>query len=161
MAWVIDLDDGNLDAWTAIIDSTTLNSSNIDFSLVPLNSLFPNEDISPNSTIIKYSLVNFGNTAAADGSMDPSSSRFGSMLLAGDSFAISTLERGDGEPEPFVFLDCPTDVLEQPEDNIQSARVVCFSHEVDACFQVVERAVEGTLVEMPDNLCAELDSYQW
>lgn len=84
--------------------------------------------------------------------MSPDGGGFGFLLLAGESHAVSRLRRRDTEPEPFHFLDCPSNVTDALPDHIHTARVVCLSDDLNGCFQVMERGIEGTIVEMPDNV---------
>lgn len=85
---------------------------------------------------------------------DPSDASFGFLLVAGDSFAVTQLRKRDGLPDPFVFINCPASVNENDsKDEIHTARVVCLSNDLAGCFRVMERGVEGTLVEMPED-CA-------
>jgi chitinase len=70
MLWAIDLDDSSLDALRAVTNPSLLNTSSVDFSLVPLSYLFPEEDLPADSSTIKYGLINFGGNANT-GSMDP------------------------------------------------------------------------------------------
>ncbi|KAI1340016.1 hypothetical protein F5Y15DRAFT_423445 [Xylariaceae sp. FL0016] len=150
MVWAIDQDDPNLTALKAITDKSTLNSSAADFSLVPLEYLFPNGYVPANDSTINYGLVNFGGQASG-GSTDPSKTGFGFMLVAGDSFAVSNHKRQAGAPEPFVFIDCPVKEAEHDTSTVHTARVVCLSDDLHGCFQVLERGIEGTVVTMPDN----------
>lgn len=149
MVWAIDLDNNGLEALRAITGNNVYGSDN-PFDLVNMKYLFPEEDLPPDNTVSKYGLISFGGKAD---SLDPSQSAFGFMLVAGDSSSVANLKRRDGQPEPFTFLDCPQDVLDRPDEETQSARVVCLSDDVNGFFQVMERGVGGTVVEMPDN-CA-------
>ncbi|KAJ5629565.1 hypothetical protein N7528_003222 [Penicillium herquei] len=101
-------------------------------------------------TVPTYGLTTFGSAADA-GDMNPEGSGFGFLLFAGDSYVISRLRKRDGEPDPFVFLDCPSNSDTTDTTTVYSARVVCLSDDLQGCFQVAERGVEGTIVEMPDN----------
>ncbi|KFY47830.1 hypothetical protein V496_10420 [Pseudogymnoascus sp. VKM F-4515 (FW-2607)] len=122
------------------------------FTLVDLYRLFPNEDYPTDDKNPRYGMVNFGNGANL-GETNPSKTGFGFFLVAGESHAVSKLKRQAGDPKPFTFLDCPANVTSQPDDQAQVARVVCLSEDVEGCFRVMERGVEGTVIEMPDN-CA-------
>lgn len=84
--------------------------------------------------------------------MDPSTTGFGFMIVSGDSSSVSNLKKRDGMAEPFVFLDCPSNVHEDDSSLVHTARVVCLSLDLKGCFQVLEGGVEGTIVEMPDNV---------
>ncbi|CAM1509829.1 Fc.00g001640.m01.CDS01 [Cosmosporella sp. VM-42] len=128
MVWAVDLDDSGLSALSAISDSGQLDKIDMPFTLVDIKKLFPKENLPPQNTVPSYGLVNFGDRR-------------------------TQLRKRDGEPDPFVFLDCPEDVVDLPSNETQKARVVCLSDDVEGCFRVMERGVEGTLVEMPDN-CA-------
>lgn len=96
-------------------------------------------------------MVNFGNEANL-GETNPNKTGFGFFLVAGESHAVSKLKRQAGDLKPFTFLDCPANVTSQPDDQAQVARVVCLSEDVEGCFCVIERGVEGTVIEMPDNV---------
>ncbi|TGO46100.1 hypothetical protein BCON_0345g00010 [Botryotinia convoluta] len=89
--------------------------------------------------------------------MDPSTTGFGFMIVSGDSSSVSNLKKRDGMAEPFVFLDCPSNVHEDDSSLVHTTRVVCLGLDLKGCFQVLEGGVEGTIVEMPDN-CAETHS---
>ncbi|KAJ5555613.1 hypothetical protein N7461_004083 [Penicillium sp. DV-2018c] len=148
MIWAIDLDDNRLSALRAVSDSDALESSGSASDLVDYAHIFPS-DIRPlNSTKPVYGISTFG----GGDSMSPNGGGFGFLLVAGESHAVSRLRRRDNEPEPFHFLDCPSDVADAPKDHIHTARVVCLSDDLNGCFQVMERGVEGTIVEMPDNV---------
>lgn len=149
MVWAIDLDDASLDALSAISDSAYINSSSSS-APVDLTKIFPSEYI-PSSGDSKYGLVNIG-SAASSGETDPSKTGIGFFLITSDSFATTSLKKRAGEPEPFTFIDCPQHVLDQPVDKTQTASVVCLNQNVEDCFRVMERGVEGTMVEMPDNV---------
>ncbi|KAJ5124812.1 uncharacterized protein N7515_008637 [Penicillium bovifimosum] len=149
MIWAIDLDDNRLSALRAVSDSEALGSSGSAFDLVDYSHIFPSDIRLLNSTKPVYGISTFG----GGDSMSPNGGGFGFLLVAGESHAVSRLRRRDNEPEPFHFLDCPSDVADAPKDHIHTARVVCLSDDLNGCFQVMERGVEGTIVEMPDN-CA-------
>lgn len=151
MVWALDQDDSYLDALRAVTDSSVLDSVENPFSLVDLKYLFPTEDLPSVDAKPSYGLTTFGGAANA-GEMDPSGAAFGFLLIAGDSYAVSRLRKRDGEPDPFFFLDCPSDVSDAPQDHIHTARAVCLSDDLAGCFRVMERGVEGTIVEMPDNV---------
>jgi chitinase len=151
MVWAVDLDDNNLDALNAISSADEIGAVDNPFTLVDLKYLSPTEDLPANGTTPSYGLVNFGSLADS-GSMNPSQTAFGFLLIAGDSYAVTQLRKRDGLPDPFVFLDCPPDVTSQPKDNVQTARVTCMTDDLEGCFRVMERGVEGTIVEMPDNV---------
>ncbi|EXK80364.1 hypothetical protein FOQG_15146 [Fusarium oxysporum f. sp. raphani 54005] len=120
--------------------------------MVDLERIFPKHMLPPKDAKTNYALINFGRNANA-GAIDPNETGFGFMLVTGDSSAVASLKKHDDEPDPLVFLDCPSDVLEQPQNQTQTARVVCLSEDVEGCFSLIDRGVEGTIVEMPDN-CA-------
>ncbi|KAJ4386833.1 hypothetical protein N0V93_009731 [Gnomoniopsis smithogilvyi] len=153
MVWAVDLDDASSTALHAISNSSALGAVANPFTLVDLAYLFPTEYLPDNDTTPYYGLVNIGSSADA-GSIDPTQGGFGFFLVAGESFAVSKLRRRDGEPEPFTFLDCPEDPVAQNPEKLQTARVVCLSEDVEGCFRVMEKGVEGTIIEMPDN-CAK------
>lgn len=149
MIWAIDLDDNHLSALRAVSDSDALGNTGSEFDLVSMAHIFPSDIRPPNTTKPVYGISTFG---GAD-SMSPNGGGFGFLLLAGESHALSRLRRRDNEPEPFHFLDCPSNVKDAPLDHIHTARVVCLSDDLNGCFQVMHRGVEGTIVEMPDNVC--------
>lgn len=153
LIWAIDLDAGNLEALRAVSDSSMLDGITTPFTLVDLDRLFPLGLLPPEDITTNYGLINFG-ARTHSGETDPNQTGFGFILVTGDSYAVSSLKKREGEPEPLVFLDCPSDVLERPINQTQRARVVCLSDDVKGCFQVMERGVEGTIVEMPDNVSA-------
>ncbi|GFP57665.1 endochitinase [Trichoderma asperellum] len=154
MIWAIDLDDGNLDTLTAVVGTSYQNVTAANFSLVPLDYLFPSGYVPSNSTTINYGLINIGSAAEA-GETNPSNTGFGFMLIAGDSHAVSSLAKRDGEREPFVFIDCPKRSSAETEETRHTARVVCMNDDLQACFQLAERGVEGTLVQMPEDCFAD------
>ncbi|KAG5764748.1 hypothetical protein H9Q72_007164 [Fusarium xylarioides] len=134
-------------------DGTPANHSEVDnFDLVDLNRLFPEGHIPSNSSNIQYGLITLG-AGSKSGAVDTASSGSGYLLAVGESHGLAQLQKRDGQPDPFVFLDCPANVSDQPVNQTQKARVVCTSEDVDGCFRVRERGVEGTLVEMPEE-CA-------
>lgn len=145
MVWAIDLDDSSLDALSAV---SAINGTDSDFDLVPLEYIFPPDLLPPNDTKPSYGLITIGNSD----SLSPNDGGFGFLLVTGDSHAVSNLRKRDGEPEPFHFLDCPSNIESASESHIHTARVVCLSEDTAGCFQILERGVEGTLVEMPDNV---------
>ncbi|PNY26741.1 Uncharacterized protein TCAP_03313 [Tolypocladium capitatum] len=147
MVWAIDLDNNNLDTLSSISDPNAIGNRDTPFRLADLSKLFPAEDLPPAGTVPNYGIVTFGDNADS-GSMYPSGSGFGFLLIAGNSH----LRKREGEPEPFVFLDCPPDMKDAPLDKIHNARVICLNEDVEGCFRVMERGVEGTIVEMPDNV---------
>ncbi|KAI0190613.1 glycoside hydrolase family 18 protein [Astrocystis sublimbata] len=152
MIWAIDQDDAALTALSSVTNSKYLSKTGLPFTLVELKKLFPKEYLPNDNKNSRYGLVNFGSRANA-GVTDPSKTPFAFFLVAGESHAVSKLKRHDDGIEPFTFLDCPQNVLDEADDKVQTARVVCLSEDVEGCFRVMERGVEGTLVEMPDN-CA-------
>ncbi|KAF5624294.1 hypothetical protein F25303_11543 [Fusarium sp. NRRL 25303] len=140
-------------ALAAAIGSTPRRQSDSrDFDSVYLKALFPEEHISSDTSDLHYGLITVG-ADSKSGAVDPISSGSGVLLAVGESHGLAQLQKRDGQPDPFVFLDCPANVLDQPVNKTQKARVVCASEDVDGCFRVMERGVEGTLVEMPEE-CA-------
>ncbi|KAJ9426061.1 hypothetical protein FOXG_07418 [Fusarium oxysporum f. sp. lycopersici 4287] len=123
-----------------------------DFDLVDLTRLFPEGHIPSDTSDLQYGLITFG-AGSESGAVDPASSGSGFLLAVGEPHGLTQLQKRDCRPDPFVFLDCPAGVLDQPVNQTQKARVVCTSQDVDGCFRVMERGVEGTLVEMPEE-CA-------
>jgi chitinase len=153
MVWAIDQDDSDLSALTAVTGGTSKRqSTGGDFDLVDLDRLFPKEYIPADTSGTEYGLVTFG-PGSESGELDPTNSGFGFLIAVGDSHGFTQLKKRSGRPDPFIFLDCPEHVLGQPTDEPQKARVVCISKDVEGCFRVMERGVEGTMVEMPDD-CA-------
>ncbi|KAF4414954.1 glycoside hydrolase family 18 [Fusarium acutatum] len=124
-----------------------------DFDLVDLARLFPEGHMPLDSSDLQYGLTTLG-SGSKSGAVDTASSGSGYLLAVGESHGLSQLRKRDGQPDPFVFLDCPANVLDQPVNQTQKARVVCTSEDVDGCFRVMERGVEGTLVEMPEDCAA-------
>lgn len=155
MIWAIDLDDGHLGSLRAISGSSSSGGKNMPFDLVDLDKLFPNELLPSSDAQSQYGLVNIGNSAGL-GEMNPSKTGFGFFLLTDDSHAVTSLRRRQGEPEPFTFLDCLRELRSPPTDKskIHTARVVCLHDDVAGCFRVLERGVEGTLVELPAGCAA-------
>ena len=149
MVWAVDLDSAGLADLQAISDADYINSSSSS-SPVDLAKIFPSEYI-PSSNASKYGLVNIG-SGASSGEMDPSKTGVGFFLIASDSYATTSLRKRAGEPEPFTFMDCPRHVLDQPVEKQQTARVICLNDNIEDCFRVMERGVEGTMVEMPNNV---------
>lgn len=140
MVWAVDQDDVNLSALSAITDPNLSNDDSAPFTLVDLHRLFSNEDYPTDDKNPKYGMVNFGNHANL-GETDPNKTAFGFFLVAGESHAVSKLRRRAGDPEPFTFLDCPSDVAGRPNDEALVARVVCLNEDVEGCFRVMERGV--------------------
>ena len=150
MVWAVDLDDGQLSALSAISDTELIGGDSIPFTLVDLEHLFPKNLRPPKDVEPKYGLVTFG---AGGGQTDPTSSPFG-LTVAGESHVVTKLKKRDGEAEPFTFLDCPHDIDSQTHNETLTARVVCLNEDVEGCFRLLERGVEGTIVEMPDDVSA-------
>ncbi|PNP61480.1 hypothetical protein FNYG_13767 [Fusarium nygamai] len=119
---------------------------------VDLKALFPEGRIPSDTSDLQYGITTVG-AGSKSGAVDTASSGSGILLAVGESHGLAQFQKRDGQPDPFVFLDCPANALEQPVNQIQKARVVCTSQDVDGCFRVRERGVEGTLVEMPEE-CA-------
>ncbi|RBQ69334.1 hypothetical protein FVER14953_04351 [Fusarium verticillioides] len=119
---------------------------------VNLKTLFPEGHIPSDTSDLQYGLITVG-ADSKSGALDPVSSGSGILLAVGESHGLVQLQKRYGQPDPFVFIDCPAGVLDQPVNQTQKARVVCTSQDVDGCFRVRERGVEGTLVEMSEE-CA-------
>ncbi|KAK2773012.1 chitinase [Colletotrichum kahawae] len=153
MIWAIDLDTGNLDALRAISSSNKIGGTNTKFTMVDLDRLFPADLLPSEDDPASYGLVNFGSNANS-GETDPAKTGFGFMLVTGDSYAVASLKKREDGPEPLVFLDCPVQKRDQAHDKPQQARVACFSSNIKGCFQLMERGVEGTIIEMPENCAA-------
>ncbi|KAK6215153.1 chitinase [Colletotrichum tabaci] len=153
MIWAIDLDTGKLDALKAISSGTKIGGTNTRFSMVDLDRLFPADMLPSDEDQMSYGLVNLGAEANA-GEIDPDKTGFGFMLITGDSYAVASMKKRHDNPDPLVFLDCPDKPNEQDGGKPQRARVACFSDDIKDCFQLMERGVEGTIIEMPDNCAA-------
>ncbi|EWZ93951.1 hypothetical protein FOWG_06589 [Fusarium oxysporum f. sp. lycopersici MN25] len=146
-------DYSRLSALTAATGGTPAGQSDgRDFDLLDLTRLFPEGHIPSDTSDLQYGLITFGG-GSDSGAVEPASSGSGFLLAVGEPHGLTQLQKRDGRPDPFVFLDCPAGVLDQPVNQTQKARVVCTSQDVDGCFRVMERGVEGTLVEMPEE-CA-------
>ncbi|KAF5632041.1 hypothetical protein F52700_6559 [Fusarium sp. NRRL 52700] len=148
---------GSLFTYALIITSifvSALTASTDGRGLDPakLKTLFPEGRIPSETSDLQYGIITVG-ADSKSGALDPVSSGSGVLLAVGESHGLAQLQKRDGQPDPFVFLDCPANVLDQPVNQIQKARVACASEDVDGCFRVMERGVEGTLVEMPEE-CA-------
>ncbi|KAL6690469.1 glycoside hydrolase family 18 protein [Trichoderma pleuroticola] len=151
LIWALDLDSSGLDTLRAVSGPTSPPGIDSSYSLVDLKNLFPTEDLPLSEPKPVFGFIPFGSSGSlADPS--PGSGPFGFLLIAGDSHVVAKLRKRDGNPEPMVFLDCPSDVKDQPRDEAQKARVTCLSDDLKECFRVLERGVEGTIVEMPDNV---------
>ncbi|KAH7120620.1 hypothetical protein EDB81DRAFT_666993 [Dactylonectria macrodidyma] len=150
MIWAIDLDTPNLEALRAISNGELTGATTVPFSLVDLDRIFPADMLPSDDAEKNYALINFGSDADA-GEIDPNETGFGFVLVTGNSAAVSSLKKRDDEPEPLVFLDCPRDVLDRPQNETRTARVVCLSEDVEGCFRIMELGIEGTVIEMPDN----------
>ncbi|CEJ93482.1 hypothetical protein VHEMI09064 [[Torrubiella] hemipterigena] len=146
MIWAVDLDDSQLSAMRAVSDPSLVGGINAPFTLVDLDKLFPAEILPPKGAKTNYGLSTFGGSI-----MDPASSSFGFVLVAGDSHVITSLRKRTGEPEPFAFINCPTQMFPDDREQQYTARVACLTDDLEGCFALMERGVEGTLVEMPDN----------
>ncbi|KAG6979258.1 Chitotriosidase-1 [Fusarium oxysporum f. sp. conglutinans] len=138
MIWAIDQDDNDLSALSAVTDGVARNQSVDNFDLVDLKHIFPKDVMPADISDPHYGIITFG-SGSESGELDPTNSGFGFLLAVGESHGLSQLRKREGKPEPFVFLDCPDNVFSHPINKTQKARV--------------ERGVEGTLVEMPDD-CA-------
>ncbi|KAF6785553.1 chitinase [Colletotrichum sojae] len=153
MIWAIDLDTGKLDALKAISSGTKIGGTNTRFTMVDLDRLFSADMLPSDNDPMSYGLVNLGAEADA-GEIDPDKTGFGFMLLTGDSYAVASLKKRHDNPNPLIFIDCPEKPNEQDGETPQKARVACFSDDIKGCFQLMERGVEGTIIEMPDNCAA-------
>ncbi|KAH6880448.1 hypothetical protein B0T10DRAFT_519409 [Thelonectria olida] len=124
------------------------------FSLAHLEHLFVDNGRMARS---KRDPVKFGGMAGFEHA-DPFQRWHAHLQVSGDSYTVASLwhekRRHHDRPEPFVFLDCPLGILEQPLHMVQVARIACFHQQLYWCARnIFERGVEGTLIEMPDN-CA-------
>ncbi|KAL7815591.1 glycoside hydrolase family 18 protein [Trichoderma gracile] len=150
MIWAIDLDNERLDALRAISDPGVIDNENDPVALVDIRKLFPKEYLPPTGYSPRYGLVTFEDSLGAN-SMDPNGGGFGFFVLTSDSHVVSRLTKRDGEPDPFEFLDCDKRIYLHP-DQIHKTRVACFSDDIQGCFRVMEQGIEGTTIEMPDNV---------
>lgn len=119
------------------------------FTPFNLENLFPPEYLPPAEAIPSYDLVSF---SGAYGSVihaeDPNLSGVAFFLIAGSSTAVTSMHKRDNSG--LVFLSCPSNVLDRPNDEKQVARVTCTDDDVESCFRVLEGGVEGTVVHMPE-----------
>jgi hypothetical protein len=70
------------------------------------------------------------------------------FLVAGSYSAVTSMKKRDNPG--LEVVECPSDVLSRPDDEHQTARIVCTSEDVPDCFRVQHGGVEGTVVQMPD-----------
>lgn len=116
------------------------------FLPVSLDRLFPPEHRPPPDTLPDFELVNFNSGPLA---ADPNESGAAFFFLAGSDTAVSSMSKRDNPG--LHFLDCPCNILNQPLQSIQTARVICFDSDVNVCFGVRKNGVEGTIVHMPSD----------
>ena len=100
------------------------------YNLVDYAHIFPSDIRPQNTTKPVYGISTFGSAR----SLALNRGGFSFLLLAGESYAVSRLRRRDNEPEPFHFLDCPSNVTGTPKDQIYTARIVCLSDNLNRCF---------------------------
>jgi chitinase len=117
------------------------------FAPFNLENLFPEDQLPPADAIPSYDLVSFGGLSGL-GESDPDKSGVAFFLIAGDSSAVASMTKRD--VPGLEFLDCPHDILERPDHELQRARIICLQSNVTDCFRVREKGVEGTIVQMPD-----------
>lgn len=118
------------------------------FAPFNLENLFPEAQLPPADAIPSYDLVSFGGMYAGFKDEDPNHSGVAFFLIAGHSSAVSSMKKRD--IPGLEFLDCPHDILERPDHELQTARIICMQSNVTDCFRVEENGVEGTIVQMPD-----------
>ncbi|KAF2137101.1 glycoside hydrolase family 18 protein [Aplosporella prunicola CBS 121167] len=158
MVWAVDLDNTARDALKAI---SPINADvyccdppgGLDrpFTAVDLDRLFPKKYLPPASAIPDYTLTSFGG-ATEKGLEEPNGAGVAFFLVAGSSIAAASMRtKRAGGQMGLVFLDCPGDVLFRPNEQAQTARIICMEEDVNACFGVREGGVEGTVVEMPEH----------
>lgn len=145
MVWAVDLDDSQLSALSTIA-GTKRRGGDVPFNLVDLKNIFPKDMLPPDDVKPQYGLVTFD-----AGSVDPSNSPF-ALAVSGESHAVTSLNKRNAGSEPFTFIDCPFEEGAQNEGGTSTARVVCMNDDVEGCFRLLERGVEGTIVAMPDNV---------
>ncbi len=150
MIWAIDLDDGDLSALQAVSGVTNSNVHR-KFDLADLAHLFPKEMLPPPDADINYGLMTFGGSRQ-DGYSNPRGAAFGFVLVAGEKHVVSSLKKREGHPEPLTFLDCPADIDSTPSNHTHTARVVCLNDDIKGCFQLAEGGIEGTVIQMPDEV---------
>lgn len=68
-------------------------------------------------------------------------------MAGSDTLVSSARKRDDGRG--LHFLDCPPHVLDQPNDRVQTARVICLDSLEEDCLAMAKGGVEGTVVHMP------------
>lgn len=159
MIWAIDLDDNWRTALSAVSNIKSDKRVATEFTQADIENLFPADKLPNDGAVSNYALINFGGSSS-QGDMNPSNTGFGFMMITGDSFAVTNLKKRQGQPDPFVFLDCPGDVESRPPNETLRARVACLSDDVQGCFRVLERGIEGTIVDMPENASALNDILQ-
>ena len=119
------------------------------FTPFDLENLFPPEYLPPPDAIPSYDLISFaGLFDHPTKREEPNLSGVAFFLIAGSSTAVTSMKKRDNPG--LEFLDCPQDILSQPDHEQQTARVICLTANVTECFQVRQGGVEGTVVQMPD-----------
>lgn len=154
MIWAIDMDDNQLTALRSISPQNGTSEPGLRFTDFDIENLFPVEYLPTQDTSLSYGLINFGGSSHM-GEMSPNQTGFGFMLISGDSYAVSNLKKRQGQPDPFVFLDCPSQLDSSLKNEVRKARVICMSNDLQGCFRIMERGVEGTIVEMPENVSVD------
>lgn len=87
-------------------------------------------------------------TAVEDNSNpDPDNAGFGWVIIVGPKAAVTSFGKRDGSH--MELFDCPTS---RDDNGLHTAKAVCM-HDRDACFEIFEGGVEGTIVRMPDHVC--------
>ena len=117
------------------------------FAPFNLENLFPEAHLPPADAIPRYDLVSFGGAYAGLKAEDPNLSGVAFFLIAGHSDAVTSMTKRDNPG--LEFIECPRDILERPEHELQIARIVCMQPNVTDCFKVRSNGVEGTIVHMP------------
>ncbi|OAL51441.1 hypothetical protein IQ07DRAFT_586945 [Pyrenochaeta sp. DS3sAY3a] len=118
------------------------------FTPFNLENLFPELMLPPADAIPSYDLVNFGPFHGLTSEQDPDKTGIAFFLIAGHSSAVSSMRKRDNPG--LEFVDCPHDILQRPNHEIQTARIVCMHQNVTDCFRVQENGVKGTIVHMPN-----------
>ncbi|KAF9760750.1 hypothetical protein IL306_004143 [Fusarium sp. DS 682] len=103
-----DRDVGNEDLQ---VKSTENMSGGRDFDLADLKRLFHEEHMPSDTSDPQYGLITFG-VSSKSSVVDPASSGSGFLLAVGESHGLAQLQKRDGRPDPFFFLDCPANVLD-------------------------------------------------
>lgn len=120
--------------------------ANQPFLPVDLDKLFPSEYMPPADAQPQFEIMSFGGKSEL-GDARPNESGIAFFLIAGSSTGLSSMSKRDNPG--LHFVECPENVLGQPAEKVQTARVICLDDDVEKCFSVRENGVEGTIVHMP------------